>query len=148
MRAISEADAQKWCQSHGVPLGEFGLPSFNGKGTEQFSIPIDAGERTALAKQQMMNLADGDPLLVWLDNWSVWPSGQWHHLFDRFRLSYGCPEPLIEKPAFLIEKTEFDAAISIAVYAILMLWDCYLIADADSWLYYSHDECGGMKTRN
>jgi hypothetical protein len=34
---------------------------------------------------------------------------------------------------------------TIAVYAVLMLWDCYVIADDGRWLYYSHDECGRMK---
>ena len=78
-----------------------------------------------MAKEHMGKMAVDNSLLVWLDDWSVWPTGQWHHLFDRFRLSYGCDEPLIERPAYLIDKTEFDAAVSIVVYAILMMWDCY-----------------------
>ena len=93
----------------------------------------------------MGNLRVQDECLVWLDDWSVWQSGQWHHLFERFRLSYGCDAPLIEKPAHLVEKSDFDAAVSIAVYAVLMLWDCYVIANSGDWIYYSHDEIGEMK---
>ncbi|MGO8752489.1 MAG: hypothetical protein ACLQNE_41650 [Thermoguttaceae bacterium] len=94
----------------------------------------------------MGKLAIDSSCLVWLDDWSVWPSGQWHHLLERFRLSYGCQEHLIDKPAHIIDKAEVDAAVSIAIYAILMLWDCYVVADSGSWVYYSHDEIGRIRT--
>ena len=109
-----------------------------------FRIPADAGERTALAKDHMGRLAMDGSCLAWLDDWLVWPSGQWIHLFERFRLSYGCQYPLIERPAHVIDKADFDAVVSIAVYAILMLWDCYVITDRGSWVHYSHDEGGRL----
>jgi hypothetical protein len=94
----------------------------------------------------MGKLAIDSSCLVWLDDWSVWPSGQWHHLFERFRLSYGFHDHLIDMPAHIIDKAEVDAAVSIAVYAILMLWDCYVITDKGSLVHYSHDEFGRIRT--
>ena len=38
-----------------------------------------------------------------------------------------------------------DVAKSIAIYAVLMLWDCYVITDKGTWLFYSHDEWGRIK---
>jgi len=147
MKIISKHEAGEWCQSHGVPLNEFGLPAvWTIQEASDFPIPSDAGQRTALAKDQMGKLAMDASCLVWLDDWSVWPSGQWHHLFERFRLSYGCQDSLIKRPAHIIDKAEFDAAVSIAVYAILMLWDCYVITDKGSWVHYSHDEFGRLRT--
>ena len=70
---------------------------------------------------------------------------QWHHLFRRFRPSYGCADDLIKKPAHLIDREDMDAAVSIGVYAILMLWNCYVISDTGKWIFYSHDEFGKMK---
>lgn len=147
MKIISKVEAGRWCQTCGIPLTEFGLPAIRAiPDAFDFPIPSDAGQRVALAKDHMGKLAIDSSCLVWLDDWSVWPSGQWHHLLERFRLSYGCQEHLIDKPAHIIDKAEVDAAVSIAIYAILMLWDCYVVADSGSWVYYSHDEIGRIRT--
>jgi hypothetical protein len=147
MKIITKHDAGEWCKSQSIPLNESGLPAvWTIPDASDFHIPPDAGERTALAKDQMGKLAMAGSCLVWLDDWMVWPSGQWYHLFERFRLSYRCQDALIEKPAHLIDKAEFEAAVSIAVYAILMLWDCYVITDRGSWVCYSHDEVGKLRT--
>lgn len=146
MNIIDKQTACEWCRKHGVALNNKGLPDIKGlSGVSEFSIPKDTGQRVALVKKQMGDLSIDSSCLVWLDNWSVWPSGQWQHLFDRFRLSYGCQDLLIEKPAHIIQKEEYDAAISIAIYSVLMLWDCYVITDTGYLLYYSHDEIGLIK---
>jgi len=146
MKIISKLEAGMWCRSRGLSLTESGLPEVGAiPDVFDFLIPSDAGQRVASAKDQIGNLAIDTSCLVWLDDWSVWPSGQWHHLFERFRLSYGYKEQLIDRPAHIIDKVEVDAAISIAVYAVLMLWDCYVITDRGAWLFYSHDGFGRMK---
>ena len=143
MKIVDKQTAAKWCEEHGISVNERGLPAVSKQKTNvDFSIPKDAGARTALVKEYMSKALADSPCLVWLNDWNVWPSGQWQHLFDRFRLSYGCSEPLIDKPAHIIEKAEYEAAISIVVYSVLMLWDCYVITDKGSWLFYSHDEVG------
>ncbi len=146
MKIITKDDAAEWCRSHGLAITGFGVPAVRDiPESKEFPIPTDAGQRTALAKEQIGKLQVNCSCLVWLDDWNVWPSGQWHHLFERFRLSYGCADPLIKRPAHLIYKSEMDAAVSIAVYAILMLWNCYVIGDAGAWVFYSHDEWGRIK---
>lgn len=146
MKIITRDEAAEWCRSHGMATNEFGVPAVRDvPEAEDFPIPADAGQRTALAREQIGKLSVDGSCLVWLDNWNVWPSGQWHHLFERFRLSYGCADSLTNRPAHLIDKSEMDAAVSMAVYAILMLWDCYVIGDTGSWAFYSHDEWGRIK---
>ena len=148
MKIIDKQTAGDWCLRHGIRLNNDGLPNVKGTSyASEFSIPTDAGKRTSIVKEQMNNLFIDVSCLVWLDDWNVWPSGQWQHVFDRFRLSYGCNQSLIEKPAHEIEKSEYDIAISIAVYAVLMLWDCYVISDVGLWIYYSHDEYGLVNTQ-
>lgn len=143
MKIVDKQTAAKWCEQHGISVNERGLPSISKlKSNIEFAIPTDAGARTALVKEHMEKTLAGSSCIVWLNDWSVWPSGQWQHLFDRFRLSYGCGDLLIDKPAHIIEKGEYDAAISIAIYSVLMLWDCYVITDNASWMFYSHDEVG------
>jgi len=146
MKIITREEAGAWCRKHGLGLTDQGLPAIRGlPDATDFAIPTDAGQGTALAREQIRSLAIDCSCLVWLDDWSVWPSGQWQHLFDRIRLSYGCDDTLIKRPAHLIDKTDIDAAVSIGVYAILMLWNCYVITDKGAWLFYSHDECGRIK---
>lgn len=147
MKTITAKEAAEWCKTHGVVIADWGLPDVRRgtPGTADFTIPEDAGKRTAMVKEQMSALLTTPTCLVWLHDWSVWPSGQWHHIFERFRLSYACGDSLSAKPGHLIDRAESDAAVSIAVYAVLMLWDCYVISDDGRWLYYSHDECGRMK---
>ena len=147
MNILSKHEAGEWCQSHGVALNDRGLPAVQTlPDAIAFSIPSDAGQRIALAKDQMGRLTMDSSCLIWLDQWSVWPSGQWHHLFERFRLSYGCQDPLTEKPAHVVAKSEFDAAVSIVICAVLMLWDCYVLTDRGAWVHYSHDEVGTIRT--
>jgi hypothetical protein len=82
-------------------------------------------------------------ICVWLYDWSVWPSGQWEHLFHRFRASYGITEDIMSRPAHHVRPEEFEAATSIAIYSILMLWDCHVLgASGRPFLFYSHDEYG------
>ena len=145
MKTVDRLSATEWCRAHGIRINASGLPDLEDCAGSRFTIPKDAGVRTALVKEQMTTVLTGDSCLVWIDNWDIWPSGQWHHLFERFRLSYGCGDTLTDKPAHVVEKPEYDAAISIAVYSILMLWDCYVITDTGNWLYYSHDEVGAEK---
>lgn len=146
MKIISKHEAGVWCQARGLSLDKSGLPAVRAiPDACDFTIPSDAGQRVALAKDQVGQLVVDTSCLVWLDDWSVWPSGQWHHLFERFRLSYGYNERLIDRPAHILDRAEVDAAVSIAVYAVLMLWDCYVITDGGAWLNYSHDEVGRMK---
>ena len=147
MKILSKHEAGEWCQSYGIALNDFGLPAvWAFPDSVAFPIPNDAGQRIVLAKDQMGKLTMDSSCLVWLDDWSVWPSGQWHHLFERFRLSYGCQAPLAEKPAHVVVKNEFDAVVSIVVYAVLMLWDCYVVTDRGGCVYYLHDEVGRIRT--
>lgn len=110
MKIVDKQTAAKWCEEHGISVNEHGLPAVSKQKTNvDFSISKDAEARpTALVKEHMAKALMGSPCLVWLNDWNVWPSGQWQHLLDRFRLSYG-GESLIDKPAHIIEKAEYDA---------------------------------------
>ena len=143
MITLSTGEAQKWCLDHGIALSPRGIPDLSwGVDFERFKIPSDAGQRVALVRADLQQFKD-QTVLIWIGDYQVWPSGQWEHLFNQFRKSYGISDGLNVFPAQLIEPEDFDAAISLAVYSILMLWDCYIIPDStDRLLFYSHDEYG------
>jgi hypothetical protein len=138
---LTKAEAQKWCQTHGAALGLGGFPDPKGE-TNSFAIPTDAGERVALVAEHLKAFANGTTL-VWFDDWSVWPSAQRMHIFERFRASYGETRPLIEAPAFLFADQEYEDLVSFVTLGVLFLWDVHLVGANDArQLVYSHDEVG------
>jgi hypothetical protein len=94
-----------------------------------------------------MRVFAGEPLfLVWFANWSVWPSGQRMHVFERFRISYGEARLLIDSPGHIFDQSEMGDAISFVTLAVLFLWDCYVVTPERSKLvFFSHDEYGLTK---
>ena len=147
MVALSTNEAQKWCLEHRVVLTPRGVPDLSSRGhIERFDIPSDAGQRVAMVRGHL-ELFKNHSILIWISEYDVWTSGQWRHLFDQFRKSYGITEELELKPAHLISATDFNSAISVAVYSVLMLWDCFFCTESTSdCLFYSHDEYG-IKTK-
>src|SRR6185369_350895 len=142
MKAFDRASAKSWCEARAFAMDARGLPALDGA-VEEFSIPKDAGARVALVRGHMRAFREEEEVCVWLHDWSVWPSGQWEHLFQRFRISYGISESLEQRPCLLIRKKDFDAAISAVIYSVLMLWDCYVLASSGrQFAFYSHDEVG------
>lgn len=142
MRTLSKAECQKWCRTHGIQLDQSKHPELPWRKGRELKIPADAGQRVAQLTQTFQAFAGSD-LLVWITEWSVWASGERMHIFDRFRLSYGVSEPLIEKPGHLFRDTEFDDALSVTTLAILFLWDCFVLTrNGRPALWLSHDEIG------
>jgi hypothetical protein len=112
----------------------------------KFEVPRDAQQRVYLVSQAMDAFGSEPLFLVWFNDWSVWPSGQRMHVFDRFRMSYGETRPLIDAPAHLFDQSEIEDATSFVTIAALFLWDCYVVTPSRTkLLYLSHDEYGTAK---
>jgi hypothetical protein len=141
MKALSEKDARKWCQAQGATLENGGFPT--GRRVKSFQIPSDAGVRVALVAKHLKHFDSICKTLVWFDDWSVWPSGQRMHIFERFLSSYGKASPLIDMPAFLFSQQEYEDLVSFVTIGVLLLWDVHVIsAKARRLIFYSHDEIG------
>src|SRR4051812_47122252 len=145
MKIFSTEETRAWCLQHEIALNDFGLPnSFDA--SAKFQIPQDAQKRVYLVLRALREFSDGCSLLVWFDDWAVWPSGQRMHIFQRFRMSYGETRPLIDAPGHLFERGEIEDAISFVTIAVLFLWDCYVVAPSSTKLvFFSHDEFGVTK---
>jgi hypothetical protein len=141
MTPLTGAAARRWCRSHGATFGDVGFPVAAGPVTD-FTIPADAGGRVAMVGRHLQAFR-GREVLVWFDDWAVWPSGQRMHVFERFLASYGHCSPLIDLPAFLLTSDEHEDAVSFVTIGVLFLWDVHVVgASASPLLFYSHDEYG------
>jgi hypothetical protein len=148
MKVLTKAECQQWCERHGVPVPETTVPVFP-PDSKEFSIPSDAGRRVALTQEHLSVFQDASEILVWMTEWNVWPSGERMHMFERFRSSYGVSTPLIEHPGHLLSRQEFETTGSLVAFAILFLWDCYVVAsDRRAMLFYSHDEFGRLSANS
>jgi hypothetical protein len=109
-----------------------------------FSIPQDAGVRVALVRDLWHRIGSGkSETLLWVTDWSVWPSSEHMPLALGFRRSLGEERPLIAAPGCLARLAEDDDALSILVLAILFLWDCWMLSgDGAMAAFLSHDEWG------
>ena len=98
----------------------------------------------------LYSLIDPAPeLLLWLDDWAVWPSSQHMPLFTRFRQAIGEQRPLIDAPGHLVAPAEADDAVSIITVSLQFIWDCHIItASGRDAIFISHDESGWFGSRN
>jgi hypothetical protein len=145
MKILSKEETASWCRQHNIALNDRDLPeTFDCH--ERFKIPVDSQQRVHLVFEGMRVLANEPSILVWFDDWSVWPSGQRMHVFDQFRKAYGETRLLIHSPGHVFEPSEIEDAISFVTLGVLFLWDCYVVTPRrDKLLFFSHDEFGLTK---
>ena len=145
MRSLSKQETELWCRLHEIALNNSGLPE-RSDASVRFDIPADTQKRVALVARGMEAFRHSPQILVWFDDWNVWPSGQRMHIFERFRMSYGETRRLIETPAHIFEEGDYEDAVSFVTLAVMFLWDCYVTtAKRSRLLFFSHDEYGLMK---
>jgi hypothetical protein len=124
-------------------VGDSGFPEAEGR-TPPFPIPTDAGRRVSLVAEHLEEFRSEGETLVWFDDWAVWPSGQRMHVFERFLASYGERRALIDVPAFVFSRQEYEDLVSFVTLGVLFLWDVRVVsAKARRLLFYSHDEWVG-----
>lgn len=66
-----------------LPVEEFvdGLAARLAPGLGSYRIPVASGRKTALAKLLARILPQGPEMVVWINDWSVWQSGEHLDLF-------------------------------------------------------------------
>ncbi|MEI9813581.1 MAG: hypothetical protein WDO18_13455 [Acidobacteriota bacterium] len=81
------------------------------------------------------------PTLLWLTEWSVWPSSENWHLYYKLRQSYVDHRLLHEAPGHLFLEHENEDLASFLQVAMLNGWGGYVLTQADYVnVFFSHDE--------
>jgi hypothetical protein len=138
VRSLSRSEAEEWCRRRGIPVDRGPTPP---AARASLPIPVDAGQRVALVRDQVAAFEGESEVLVWFTEWGVWPSAERPHIFDRLRASYGERRPLIEIPAHLFLPSEAEDLLSFVTLGVLFLWDVNVIgASSSRMLLFSHDE--------
>lgn len=142
MKILSVAETKDWLQNNDIKFGR-GFRLERDHLESKFGIPSDAGQRVALVSKKMETFRSASRVFVVVEQWSVWPSAERMHIFERFRLSYGDSRKLMDAPAQLFTGAEFDDAVSLVTLAVLFLWDCHIVTRKGArQLFFCHDEFG------
>lgn len=93
-----------------------------------------------LAPSVATSLAFREPVLVWITEWDIWSSENWH-LYYRLRQSYSDHRLLHEAPGHLFLQHETEDLASFLQIAMLNGWGGYVLTHADYVnAFFSHDE--------
>jgi len=148
MKAISDEACAAWCVANGLVIDEtatnrglLSVPSSGDYREVRGNTPASAGKLLHLMRVFAAAILNQGEVLVWIREWSVWPSSEHLPLFQSLREAMGVRESLSQKPGMLFGVEEREAFISVAFTAILFLWDVYLVAaDGRALLLASHNE--------
>ena len=121
------------------------LPQF-GHG---FSVPKDAGKKTALAR---LLVAIFEPLqnsevVLYVSEWGVWPSSENMELFDSYRLAKRETRKLEEAPVHSFESADDPALMGTLCLALYFIWGVEIFdSERKCSVSLSHDERFEIRT--
>ena len=127
MRFINVPDASKWIEERRLsvtPQGDF-RPLAEPYTQLHFKSPTQVGRLVAMGKSIWRMLYADQRVLLWVTNWSVWPSSEHLPLAALLRRALGTDQDLARAPACLVEPGEADDGTSLLLCAILFGWDCW-----------------------
>jgi hypothetical protein len=148
MRFLSIVECAEWCAAHGIMVSQGGVLGYPVPDIEStwlkradFPLPADSGKKVALAKSVFHALEASSECLLWIANWSVWPSSAHRPLFTRVRQALGENADLAERPGHLAGIGDLDDAVTFLVICMTFFWDCYVLPSGGRKAFFtSHDE--------
>ncbi|HEX8253015.1 MAG TPA: hypothetical protein VF846_07715 [Thermoanaerobaculia bacterium] len=140
MKIISNVECQSWIV--GKPHSSFTWESIEirHKHVMRYSMPADAGRKTALART-FSALSDGPGEgLLWITRWGIFPSSENMTLFEGYRRSLNEKRTLASAPGHLFGAADIEQLECLLGMALYFFWDVSLFAPNGVWVRISHDE--------
>ena len=108
---------------------------------ERIAYPAEPHRIFGMAHWIASSLTFRMPTLLWITEWSVWPSSENWHLYYKLRHSYEDLQLLHEAPGHLFLEHESEDLASFLQIAMLNGWGGYILTQADYVnAFFSHDE--------
>ena len=82
MRCLTYSESAAWCQRHKYPVRKadyYGRPVPDVRehfALIQLNYPIDSGRKIALAREVIGFNTQNHYLMLWINEWGVWPSSE------------------------------------------------------------------------
>jgi hypothetical protein len=139
MRIVSKSECEEWSRVNlEAPSNDFRI-SYPANVT--YEIPTDASGKTAIARA-IVSLIDSErPGLLWITEWSIFPSGENMSRFDAYRSSLGETRSLRDAPGHIFDGKDLPQIECLIDLILYFYWDALLFVDGKSYvLRISHDE--------
>lgn len=142
MQIIDEKETKLWLskkklldfKGEGLSLPEFLEPL-------SYNIPVDSGVKTALSRTITSFFKDDDESLLWINEFSIWPSAENQNLFYGFRRSLGESSQLYVKPGHLFSNGDIETIESLLSMVLYFYWGAILVPSHKNFIIQiSHDE--------
>ncbi|MEI7733196.1 MAG: hypothetical protein WCO56_26735 [Verrucomicrobiota bacterium] len=148
MRFLTQEDSFEWCKHHAFKVTVSSNGLYETRDLEsvsshsiRFSPPSDSGKKVALARAIVEQWELKSGMLLWVQNWGVWPSSGHLPLMGLVRTALGEKRSLHLTPGHLAGLEDKDAAVSILVVSLEFFWDCLVCTAEDGNAFFtSHDE--------
>jgi hypothetical protein len=156
MRILSNEECVEWCRERGYPTYEspgHTVPRASERPENfhsvEFRTPADSGRRVWLARELLSLLNPKPELLLWIGDWSVWPTCEHMPLFGRLRAALGENRPLIEAPGHVLSPADADDALSLLVLSMLFSWGAHVIhGSGRDVIHVDHHDEGWFASRD
>jgi hypothetical protein len=137
MRFYTKDECEAWL--HGLERAK--PDAVPGTKVERIVYPKEPHRIFATAHWIASSLMERMPTLLWITEWSIWPSSENLHLYYKLRRGYGDLRLLHEAPGHLFLGHESEDLASFLQVAMLNGWGGYILAQADYVnAFFSHDE--------
>jgi hypothetical protein len=146
----------EWCEENGFPLSY--ISAFRYKYPDlqnsmfhrlEYRSPRHSGQKVALVKIILEEIAKQNEILLWCRNWNVVASAGHIPLLTRLRQALGEKRELLETPGHLANTDEKDDAASILILSLEFYWDCFaMTSDGENIFFVSYDEYWMLLSRD
>jgi hypothetical protein len=137
MRLYTIQECEEWLRDRKRPKPE----AMADVQVERITYPHEAGRLYHIAHWIGMSLPYRQPVLLWMTEWSVWPSSENWHLYYKLRDRSNDNRLLHEAPGHLFLEHEAEDLTSFLQVAMLNGWGGYVLTQANYLnAFFSHDE--------
>jgi hypothetical protein len=114
-----------------------------------YSLPVDTGKKTGLARQLTGSLDMRAPGLFWITCWGVFPSAENMALFDGYRKSLGESRGVYDAPGHILDEADSQQLECLFDLALYFYWDASIFDGAGSVaVQTSNDEWFSVYTKD
>ncbi|HET7441924.1 MAG TPA: hypothetical protein VFJ47_11535, partial [Terriglobales bacterium] len=137
---MSLPQGQQWLARHRKEYITAGDAWLRAK-RNSYGVPSDSGRKTALARLLSSVFTEKLEGLLWIRDWSAFPSSANLDLFYGYRKYLGDERLLIDAPCHIFSSGDTDSVQSLLCMSLYFYWDTVLVAsDWDVVVTTSNDE--------
>ena len=137
LRFYTKDECEEWLRG----LGRTKPDVVPATGVERIGYPTEPHRIFSIAHWIASSLTYRMPTLLWITEWSIWPSSENWHLYYTLRRNHMDTRLLHEAPGHLFLGHESEDLASFLQVAMLNGWGGYILTQADYVnAFFSHDE--------